>query len=403
MREQGAILPPKYDPQDPDVLADPYPTYARLRQAGTLCRGGPAQWVVTRYDEVAALLRDRRLEHRFPGGYYRAALGDGEAAHFFERIVLNQDPPQHTRLRHLMGKSFSPSLVRRMNDHIGELVDAILEPALDRGALDAVTDFAFPLPVAVICELMGIPSVDRNEVRPHATNLGKIFCTQLGAEDRASANEAVRWLRGYLGALVDERARAPGEDLLSLMLEAEEDGERLTRGELVDNAVFLFFAGFETTMNLLAGGCVTLLQHPGVVARLRREPPWTGRAVEELLRYDAPIHGVGRTVREPIEIAGRMIRPGRVLLLLLASANRDPRKFADPDRFDIERQPNPHLSFGGGIHHCLGAALARAESVVGFARLLQRFSVIEPAGKPVRSTVSTLRSYTSFPLSVRPA
>jgi cytochrome P450 len=393
---------PRFDARDPVVLEDPYPTYAQLRSAGPLCRGGPGQWVVPRYAEVAALLRDRRLSHQFPEEYYRFSVGEGPASDFLQRIVLDREPPDHTRLRRLFSKAFGASLVGRMSDHIGELVDGLLAPALERDYLDAATDLAFPLPLLVVCELMGIPATRQNEVRPRAMDLGKAFVSDVAPEDRDAANSAVVSLREYLGELVEDRARRPGDDLLSRMLAVEEGGETLSREEVVDNAVFLFFAGFETSMGMIATGCAALLSHPEQLARLRKEPSLVPSAVEEFLRFDAPIQGAGRLVRVPVEIGGRTIRPGRVLVLLLGSANHDPNQFAEPDQLDVGRDPNPHVSFGGGIHHCLGASLARVEGRVVFERLLRRFAVFEPAAEPVRQRNTTLRTYGSIPIHVRP-
>jgi cytochrome P450 len=302
-----------------------------------------------------------------------------------------------------MGKSFSPRLVRRLSNRIGELVDELLAPALDHGYFDAVVDMAFPLPVLVVCELIGIPDVDRDRVRPWATDLTKAFAVFLPEQERAVADQAVVWLRDYVGGLLDERHKVLGLDLLSRMIAAEEGEHALTRDEIVDNIVFLFFAGFETTMNLIATGCAELLRHPEELARLQADRSLLPTAVEEFLRYDAPIQNTARLALEPIEIGGRTIKKGRVIHLLLGSANRDERQFVQPERIDVGREPNPHLSFGGGIHHCLGASLARVEATTVFARLLQRFAVLEPAGAVVRRPSPTFRSYTSIPVRAKPA
>jgi cytochrome P450 len=397
------VLPPKFDALDPAVLEDPYPTYAGLRRAGPLCRGGPGQWVVTRYADVAALLHDPGLGHQFPREYHRFSAGDGAAGEFFQRILLDRDPPDHTRLRRLMAAAFSPTLVRRLGDHIGDLVDELLAPALDRHRLDAVRDLASPLPVTVVCELLGIPAADRDLVRPRASDLCKAFGTYTPQSDRAAADAAVVWLRDYVGALLERRRAHPGDDLLSRMLAAVEGGSGLSYEEIVDNAVFLFFAGFETTMSLISTGCAALMRYPSELARLRADPALVPSAVEEFLRYDAPIQSVGRLVRRPREVCGRTIQAGRVLLLLLGSANHDEAQFACPGRLDVGRRPNPHVSFGGGSHFCLGAGLARVEAAVTFERLLRRFASIEPAGPQVRRPGTSLRAYASVPLAVKPA
>jgi cytochrome P450 len=382
-------------------LQDPYPAYARLRAAGPLARGGPAQWLVTRYRDVSALLADPRLAHEFPEQYHRFSAGDSPLRSFFERIILDRDRPAHTRLRRLMGQAFSPGLVRAMRSHIGDMVDEVLTPAREAGTLDAVTDVAFPLPVMVVCRLLGISAADRDEVRPHAISLGQAFAAVVPEAERARGSAAVVWLRDYIGALIDERRARPGDDLLTRMIAAQDSGDKLSREEIVDNAVFLFFAGFETTTSLVATGCAALLEHPGQLARLRAEPGLIPAAVEEFLRYDAPVQVTARLATEPIDVAGRTIRAGRVLVLMLGSANHDEAQFANPAALDVARDPNPHLSFGGGIHYCLGAALARIEGAAVFDGLLRRFPRLEPGGPVVRQIGASFRSYASVPVSVR--
>ena len=399
-------LPPRFDHDAPDVLVDPYPSYRELRNAGPLCRFGPGQWGVTRHAEVSALLRDRRLGHGYPPEYRRFAVGDGPAAEFFGAISIVRDPPEHTKLRGLMSKAFTPALVRGLSARLGELVDELLDPAAETGTLDVAKDLAYPLPITVICELMGVPASDRDLVRPRAADLARGWNTHVAEADRPAVHDSVVWLREYVGAMLDDRRRAAGDDLLSRMLAAAgDDGTGLTRDEIVDNAVFLFFAGFETTRNMISTGCAALLEHRDQLARLRAEPGLAPSAVEEFLRYDAPVQGAGRMVLEPIEVGGQVIRAGRVLVLLLGSANHDERVYAEPDRLDIGRSPNPQLAFGSGSHFCLGAPLAREEGRVVFQRLLSRFALIEPAGDPVRrfTSAGNIRAFESVPLSVRAA
>jgi cytochrome P450 len=364
---------------------------------------GPASWGVTRYADVAQLTRDPRLGSEFPAGYHQMSSGDGAASGFFARIVLYRDPPDHTRLRRLLGKAFSPSLVRQMRPAIVAMVDRLLEPAAANGRLDAVTDLAFPLPVLVVCALMGIPPADHELIRPYALDLSKAFAAIVPEEDRAAADRAVGWLRGYLSDVLDSRRPDPDGDLLCRMLAAEEDGSRLGHSEIVDNAVFSFFAGFETTTNLISTGCAALLDHPDQLAALRADPGLIPSAIEEFLRFDSPIQGIARMVREDVRIGDRTIRAGRVLVLLLGSANRDGERFAEPDRLDLARNPNPHVAFGGGGHLCLGAFLARTEAQVAFECLLSRFRELAPAGPAVRQTGGTLRAYASVPVAVKTA
>lgn len=401
MDTQASTLPSRFDPDDAAVQEDPYPSYAELRAAGPLCRFGPGQWGVTRHAEVAALLRDRRLGQEFPQSYYEYSAGSGTASEFFSQISILRDPPEHTRLRQLMNKVFTASLVGRLHGHVRALVDQILDAAADTGRLDAATDLGYRLPVTVICELLGVPAGDHELIRTRAADLAKGWTTLVPHEDRPALNDAVDWLRSYIGDLLAQRALHPGDDLLSRMLVAEEAGVALNREEVVDNAVFLFFAGFETTRNAIGTGCVDLVRRQDELARLRRDPGLAPTAFDEILRWDAPVQGAGRMVLEPVEIGGRTLRKGRVVVLLLGSANRDERAFPNADRFDVSRSPNPHVTFGGGVHYCLGAMLARLEGTAVFERLAQRFATIELAGPPIRREGrGNIRAYSSVPLAV---
>jgi cytochrome P450 len=406
MREMGygrtpIARAPRFDLDDPVVLRNPYPTYCILRAAGPLCRGGPAQLVVTRYREVAALLRDSSLRSRIPEEYHHHNIGRGSAHAFFQSIIVYRDPPEHTRLRRLTGQALHASLVHRMENRIRALVDELLDPIVDGRTFDAVQDLAFPLPIMVVCELLGMPSSDRDQIRPRAFDLGKGFAINVSEKDRTIANAAVDWLRDYVGALLTERRRTPRPDLLTEMLLATEAGEHLTDEEILDHAAFLLFAGFETTMNVIATGCALLLEHPDQLARLRGDRSLFSTAVDEVLRFDAPIQARARFVTNPVMVGDRVVRAGRVLLLLIGSANHDERQCPDPERFDVGRSPNQHLSFGGGIHYCLGAALAHAEARIVFEQLIARFDGLEPAGAPTRHLDGGFRGYATVPVAGR--
>lgn len=397
-------LPPRFDSRDPAVLADPYAVYADLRAAGRLARGAAGQWVVSHHHDVHRLLKDRRLGHEYPAEYHEFSTGAGPANDFLQRIILDQDAPTHTFLRRTMQRSFSPALMRRIGGYVAAQVDLLMEQAQERagdqGIIDVVRDLAFPLPVTVVCELIGIPDVDRDAVRPHAVALANAFALYVPPEERAEAHQAVEWLRDYVSDLVDQRARRPTDDLISNLLAAQEDSPELDRQALIDNVVFLFFAGFETTTNLISTTWTALLHHPEQLALLRRKPELAPTAVEELLRYDAPIQATARYVREPVDIDGRTIRAGRIMVLLLGAANHDPQRFADPGTLDITRHPNPHVSFGGGVHHCLGAALAQVEGRAVVEWLAHAPRAPEPAGEVVRRPSVTFRAYRSIPVSL---
>jgi cytochrome P450 len=401
MAQISHIQLPRFDSRAPEVLEDPYSVYAGLRAAGPICRGGPAQWVVTRHADVSALLRDRRLSHQYPPEYHRLSVGEGAAADFFQRIILDRDPPDHTQLRQVMSAAFAPALLRRLSSYITEIVDELLDEALERSVFDAVNDIAFPLPVQVICETLGVPLADRSEVRPRAVDLAKGFSLVVAEEDRVTVHRAVTWLRDYIGALMNERRRRPQDDLISHMLAATRGAGSIGADEAIDNLIFLFFAGFETTTNLIATGCHALSRHPDQWHLLKRRPDLIATAVEEFLRFDAPIQATARLVREPIRVGEVTVRPGRLLVLLIGSANHDERAFTDPGVLDVARVPNPHVSFGGGLHHCLGSAVARIEAQAVFSRLLERAEDLVPAGAATRRPSATFRTFEKMPLSAR--
>lgn len=400
MTDSPSSLAPRYDPLAPEILADPYPVYARLRATGALCRGGPGQWVVTHYDDVARLLGDRRLGSEYPLAYRTFALGSGAANSFYERIVLYRDPPVHGRLRGLLRQALHPNLLETLRLRLPELVHAHLARALDGTPVDLVETCAVPLSLGVMCTLIGFPHSDGQEIQKHALDLAKAFGTRISAEDREAAARAVTWLRAYVTELFAERRRAPREDVLT-HLAREQEHDDLTHDERVDNVAFLLFAGFETTASLVGNAVAALLAFPGECARLLAGPDILASAVEELLRYDAPIQGVARAVREPIEVGARSIRAGRVLVLLIGSANRDGARFPEPDRLDLTRAANAHVSFGGGRHHCLGAALARLELGAVLSWLTRHTTDLQAAAPARRRYDTRLRCHESLPITLR--
>ncbi len=399
-----AGLPPRFDPIAPVLLDDPYPTYARLRDAAALVRAGPGTWAVTRHADVSGLLRDRRLGHQFPDDTLPAfAVAGGLPDTSLRQIIAGLEPPAHTRVRRIMAQAFNPTVMAGVRERIVRFVDAVMDSALACGEFDALTDLAFPLQTEVACDLIGAPETDRLTVVTKAMEVGRIFIlVPFAAQGGPGAQgEAVDWLRGFVQDLLTERRKSPGDDLLSRMATSGHPGMRLSDDEIVDNVVFLFFAGFETSIHLIASGCAALLAHPDQWARLSAAPSMAPRLVEETLRYDAPIQWIARLASEPITVGGRTVRAGRAVLLLLASANRDGRRFSRPDRFDIGRSPNPHLSFGAGVHTCLGSVLARTQGAVTFERLARRLATVTPAGPVVRRLHPNLRGYCSVPVAVQ--
>jgi cytochrome P450 len=390
-------LPARVDLGDEALAADPYPTYRWMRAQGPLLRGGPGQFVVPRYAEASVLLHDPTLSSEFPPEYHRFSAGDGPASELLQRIMLHRDPPAHRMLRTLFNPAFGPAGARSLDARITERAAALLGPALDAGELDLVADVAARLPIAVMCDALGLPDADHPVIRGRAAALGRAFAAVVDDGDRRAADDATVWLRGYLADALDDGCGVLG----ALVRSAADLG--VTRAELVDNLAFLLFAGSETTTSVLGTGMVSLLDHPGELRRLQAEPSLAASAVEEVLRFDAPIQSRLRRVVSPLAIAGRTIPAGRVLILLIGSANRDEARFADPDRLDVTRAHNHHLSFGGGAHRCLGASLGRLESRITLQLLVERAACIEPLAPPVRHPGTGLRAFTSVPLRVSAA
>jgi cytochrome P450 len=392
---QAPVL--RYDAAQAAEMDDPYPWYAQLRAAGPVVPGGPGTWAVTRHADVVALLRDNRLGHQFPDAVYRLSGEPDGLADFFRATVLNRDPPSHTVLRRVMARALSPRLVDALRPRVTALVAELFNGMADAGTADVVAGLAYPLPVTVAAELLGVPVRDRDKVRPHAMALGRAFGAGLPTtKDRGAAVRAVEWLRRYVGDLLRE---APAGGALAQILAG---ASALPRAELIDNIIFLFFAGFDTTTNLISTGCAALLEHPDALDRLRSRPALVPSAVEELLRYDAPIQATTRVTREPVTVGGRQIRKDRLVVLLLGSANRDERQFPDPDRLDLARSPNPHLGFSSGTHHCLGAMLARMEGAAVLHHVARNLADFAAAGPAVRRAHMSFRGYERLPVRVTP-
>ena len=352
------------DPFAPEHRADPYPLYERLRARAPIWYYPRFdEFVLTRHADCEAVLRDPRwstdAEHLDPsrrhGDDMRFALGDLKAG-----ILLFLDPPDHTRLRRLVSKAFTPRSIERLRPHVQELVDGMLDELRDAGEIDLMTTIAYPLPVTVICEPSIIPFSSSSE--------GDVLERGIVA--------AMSFI-SYFNDLFEDRRKAPRDDLLSALLAAEDEGDRLGEAELRSIVLLLFVAGHETTMNLIGNGMWALLAHPDQQRRLVGDPSLVPNAVEEMLRYDGPVHLTGRIAREDVEVAGLHVKRGGQVSTLLAAANRDPERFPEPARFDVERNDVHHLTFSGGIHYCLGAALARLEGQVVVGSLVQRFPRLE--------------------------
>ncbi len=389
-----------FDVTDPQLLADPYPTYAELRATPGLVRWEErGLWLVSRHAEVDATLRDRRLGRVFTPREPRERFQPWNLLN--ELSMLELEPPDHTRLRRLVSSSFTPRRVEALRPAITRIVDELLDEAAERGSVDLVSALAEPLPVDVIAELLGIPRSDRPLLRPWSNAIVALYEPH---HDDATAEAAIRAAReftAYLREQVADRRARPTDDLLSGLVEASDEGERLTEDEVIVTGILLLNAGHEASVNVAANGAVALLRNPDQLARLRAQPELVTSAVEELIRYDSPLSLFDRVAFEPVEIAGQRIEPGERVGLLLGAANRDPDAFDDPDRLDIGRQNNNHVGFGAGIHFCLGAPLARLELRIAFARLVQRFPDLALDGEPVRRPTFQFRGFRSVPVKLR--
>src|SRR5262245_39167936 len=390
---------------DDAFFRDPHGTAAPLLRAGARAARVPELGTVyfLRYVEVMEALLDRRFGAIGARYYEQQGCCDGPYIDWVRRTVVFLDPPDHDRLRALLSRAFTPRQVARVRPITEALANALVDEALDARAVDLYDAFAQRLPLQVICELLAIPSIDHHAVGEWTAALSLATATPT-AEARAGADGAIRAFDDYVSALIAERRDHPGDDLLSELIAVEESGDRLSKDELVAMVVQMLYAGHETTRNLIGNGLFTLLQHPAQLARLRREPALLPGAVEEMLRFEPPILYVSRVVRSDVEWAGVPVKKGDLVHLGLASANRDPERFADPDRFEVGRSAMRNLSFGWGMHFCLGASIARMEGCVAFETLLGRTAKIAWAGAPAAWAPATaLRTLEAFPVELTPA
>jgi cytochrome P450 len=398
---------------NPAFLANPYPLYAMLRATSPVLRppipgyDGPGAVVLTRYADVEAVLRDPRFSVDRTRADLVRAFSDRFPRQLLEgpdgfRTMLMMDPPDHTRLRHLVNRAFTPRRVEeRMRPRIAALVDELLAGVRERGGMDVMRDFAEPLPAIVIAELLGVPAQDHRQFKEWSSELlaeGPARAFEPGAQERTTA--LFQRLRGYVRAIVAERRIAPGDDLISGMIEAQEERDALSEGELISTSLLLLIAGHETTTNLIGNGLLALLRNPEQLERLRREPERLDNAVEELLRYDSPVQATIRIATEDVSIGGATIPKDAATIVLLGAANRDPAVFAEPDRLDLARENVRHLSFGLGTHFCLGAGLARLEARLAFRGLLALPALTLATEAPEYRPNPFLRGLRSLPVTV---
>jgi cytochrome P450 len=370
----------QFDPRDPAFVANPYPIFDHLRATAPIWKAPFGRWFLTRYGDCNLLLRDRRfgkdyadaeaLKRRFgPTALQEPAVVE------LTHMMLMRDPPDHTRLRGLVTKAFTARRIEALRGRVRDMAEGLLDQVAAAGRMEAIRDLAFPLPVMVICELLGIPDADRNRfVKGSTSGAPLLNPTPPTRAELDAANIGTQASGAYFESLFEQRRREPRDDLITQLVQAEEAGDRLSTAELRANVNLLFAAGHETTVNLIGNGLVSLLRQPDQWRILRDDPSLIPNAVEELLRYESPVQAVSRVLAEPVELDGTRLDRGELVVALLGAGNRDPAMHDDPNRLDVTRKdPNP-LSFGGGIHFCLGAQLARIEAAEVFGVLLRRVS-----------------------------
>lgn len=369
----------------PTFKANPYPTFATLREQEPIRRitlpDRRTGWLITRYEDADAVLRDQRFAKDVRHVFTKEELGQlfpvsqqaGQqltGAAVLNRHMLSADPPDHTRLRALINLSFTPRLVEQWRERIQAIADELLDAVQDRGEMDLIDDFAFPLPMTVITEMLGVPPEDRTKFRLWSSEVVEAS----GNPETFERTRGDMLLFGaYLHTLIEEKRKQPAEDLLSKLIQAEAAGDSLSEVELISMVFLLLIAGHETTLNLIGNGALALLEHPNQMEKLKRDPELIKTAIEEFLRYQSPVMtSTQRWARQDVEFAGQQMHRGDSVLVVLASANHDTEAFHDPEELDVTRQENRHLAFGKGIHYCLGAPLARLEGQIAISTLLRR-------------------------------
>jgi cytochrome P450 len=399
-----------FDPRVPAVVADPYPVFRRLRDEDPVHWSGEVGgFVLTRFADVKASLADPRLssDRITPFVRHRAGRADATIVETLGRTLglwaVFTDPPNHTRLRGLMNRAFTPRAVERLRPRIAGIVEHLLARVRPTGRMDLIRDFAWPLPIAVIGDMLGVPAPDREVFKAWSDELATFVGSAVATPDKyGRAAAALGQMQDYFRALAAERRRTPVDDLMTALLAAEESDDRFTEDELVATAILLLFAGHETTTNLIGNGVLALLRNPGELARLRENPALTASAVEEMLRYDGPSGAMVRVASDDVLIDGVRIGRGDRLFLMINAANRDPRQFDEPERFDVAREPNRHIAFGYGIHFCVGAPLARLEAQIAVPALASLPELALARGEPEWLQSLVFRGVRSLPVAFQP-
>ena len=386
----------------PEFIANPYPIYHHLRtEAPIYWSEAWGAWLITRYDDVVQTLRDplrfsnagrvTSLLNHLPSTT-REALKPLESN--FAGGLINSDPPDHTRLRALVNRAFTPRMVERIRPRVQRIVDELLDRVQDARSMDVIRDFAYPLPAIVIAEILGVPPEDRDQFKKWADEIASFQGTgRATAEAAQNSQNYLLTMRSYLTELVAERRQTPRDDLLSALVAAEEGGQKLSLEELLSTSVTLLIAGHETTTSLIGSGVLLLLQHPEQLLQLQEDPGCIPVAIEEFLRLESPIQRNMLRLAEDFEFRGKLLRKGQIAFQMLGAANRDPAQFADPDHLNITRQPNRHVAFGFGIHFCVGAPLARLEAPIAIEALLHRMPKLRLASETIKWRVGGIFRY----------
>jgi cytochrome P450 len=398
----------QFDPLAPEFIANPYPVYEQLRATTPIFwHDASRMWFFTAHEDVDALLRDRRFGRTILHLMSREAAGlppVPEHMKPFRKLsdhsMFDKEPPEHTRLKSLVHKVFTPRRVEMLRTRIQAQTDVLLDVAEAQGGMDLLEDFATPLPVTVIAELLGVPEADRHHLRPWSQSIVAMYELGHTPEQERSAIQAAIDFSDYLRHLARERRIHPQDDLITALALVEEQGDALTEDELISTCVLLLNAGHEATVNVIGNGMLALLNHPAQWQMLKDNPALVNTAIEEMMRYDTPLQLFRRWVLEDVEYNGISHKQGTEIGLMFGAANRDPLAFDQPERFDITRTHNPHISFGGGVHYCLGSPLARLELQVAIRTLIERFPTLRMDGPPPEYRPAyVIRGLKVFPVS----
>lgn len=369
----------RFNPFLPEFHANPYRIYTRLRSEDPVHMSVLGVWIISRYADVVQALRDPRFSsaQSHISRYSKQQGTLSPVAALSGQCLFFRDPPDHTRLRKLVSKAFNARAIEKMRPRIEEFVNELIDRVEGAGKMDIITDFSRPLPVRTISELLGIPETDRSQLKQWSHWLAHIFDPMKSSHIGQQVNQAVVEFRDYLINLIAKRRQQPQPDLISALIQARDEQDKLTENELLVTCMLLFASGEETTVNLIGNGMLSLLRHQDQLEMLKQNPCLIQTAVEEILRYDSPLQICGRTTLDRIEIGNKTIAKGLPVFLLLGAANRDPEQFSDPDRLDLTRQENRHLAFGDGIHYCLGSGLARLQAQIAINTLVQRLPALQ--------------------------